>query len=354
VNSNEFRAILKGLAQAPESTVNSALAAAKLYHAALSLVSFDPSAAYVSLVCAIECLAGHHYEKRTFDFDSVAKFQTLRPILDKISLLPDACILVDQIKKELINSEHFLLQKFVLFITEHVPQEFYTIPDELNPDGSALPVIAAKHFTWCLKRIYNARSAYVHSGAPFPAYIEFGTRDRTPSNSLHTMLELVGKERYLPLFSWFERLTQMVITEYLRRSFAPEVQQARQLNVAEKERVLGILQTLPQNARDSLERLTLWTARFLGYALINPLAPNKDWADQTATVQMLQDSGLIGSEGDGLQGHSWLKNREVGEIVGEFFFGAEKNPFRDNELLLPKNYEALFSDDDGPAETLDE
>ena len=54
---------------------------------------------------------------------------------------------------------------------------------------------------------------------------------------------------------------------------------------------------------------------------------------------------MIGRDGDGLEGHAWLKHREVGEAVGEFFFGAEKNPFRGNEVLLPKNWDDLAADD---------
>jgi hypothetical protein len=41
----------------------------------------------------------------------------------------------------------------------------------------------------------------------------------------------------------------------------------------------------------------------------------------------------------GYRGASWIKNREVGEVVGEFFFGAENNPFRGNDILLPKNWD---------------
>jgi hypothetical protein len=53
---------------------------------------------------------------------------------------------------------------------------------------------------------------------------------------------------------------------------------------------------------------------------------------------------LVGRDGEGLEGHAWLKNREVGKAIGEFFFGAEKNPFRGNELLLPKNWDDLAAE----------
>ena len=350
----EFASILKGLARAPEPTINAALAAAKLYHAALSLVSFDPSAAYVSLVCAIECLAGHHYEKRAFDFDTVTKFQPLQTTLEKIAKLPDASHLVEELKKELLTSERFLFQKFRLFITEHLFQEFWTVPDDLYAGNSGLPQINENHLGWCLRQVYDARSGYVHSGAPFPAYIEFGLRDRLPYRVLDTSLDIIGKGRYLPAFSWFERLTHLVISEYLRRSFAADVVQTREFNLAEKQRLLGVLQGLPENVRDSLKKLTTWTARYLGYAVINPMAPNNDWADQAETISMLVDAELIGCKGEGLQGTSWLKNREVGEIVGELFFGSATNPFRGNGLLLPKNCEDLFDRNDTAAEVPDE
>lgn len=84
-----------------------------------------------------------------------------------------------------------------------------------------------------------------------------------------------------------------------------------------------------------------WTTQFLGAAAINPHAPNSGWADSSETVAILRQKGVIGGEGDGLQGSSWLKDREVGEIAGEFVYGAAKNPFRGKELLLPKNWEQL-------------
>jgi hypothetical protein len=43
----------------------------------------------------------------------------------------------------------------------------------------------------------------------------------------------------------------------------------------------------------------------------------------------------------GLEGSSWLLNRDVGEIAGEFAFGAKDNPFLGNEVLLPKEWERL-------------
>jgi hypothetical protein len=336
IDSPEFGSVIKGFAYAPEATRNAITAAARFYYGALSLVGFDPAGAYVSLVCAIECLAGHHYGDAKFDFDDVQKFKALQSTLEAIAKLRRGQPLAEEIKEKLIASEYFLFQKFKKFILEHLPKSFWGIPDDLYPYNSIFPEISEEKLGGCLRDVYDARSSYVHAGSPFPPYIEFGVRDRAPIEANITIMKLLGKKRYLPPLSWLERLTQLVITEYLRRSCAPELVKAREAKAAEKERLLMVIKELPSNATKSLEKLMRWTAAFLGMSVINPLAPNKKWADKAKTVELLLEKGLIGGDGKGLKGESWLKNRFVGDVVGEHFFGSAKNPFRDNELLLPK------------------
>jgi hypothetical protein len=305
VNSIEFASILKGLAQAPQATIDSASAATKLYYEALALVGFDPSGAYVSLVSAIECLAGHYYKERVFDFETVEKFRSAQPLLDSIGNLPNGKALADALKQELIRSEHFLFQKFALLIADNLPDEFWKTTDELYPYNSVFPPIDQKDLRWCLRKIYDARSAYVHAGTPFPRYVEYGLRAACPVDVAFGALDDIVRgqaSRYLPPFSWFERVTHLVLIEYFRRSFAPELIQARKVQLVEKERLLRIIAGLSERARKCLERLARWTARFLGYSIINPYAPNKDWADDTETINILLEAGLVGSNGEGLQG----------------------------------------------------
>jgi hypothetical protein len=54
------------------------------------------------------------------------------------------------------------------------------------------------------------------------------------------------------------------------------------------------------------------------------------------SIGALSKAGLIGVEGTSMDGKSWLLDRVVGEVVGEFFFGAEQNPFKGCTVLLPK------------------
>ena len=146
-------------------------------------------------------------------------------------------------------------------------------------------------------------------------------------------------DRRVPSFGWFERMTQMVIMEYLRRSFAPSLVAKRAGRNEKKARLLGVIGSLDRAAKESLQRLAAGTAQFINYTVINPPTMNSKWADEPAIVQTLKDLGIIGTSGDATSGNSWLKNRDVGEAVGEFFYGAMTNPFRNNEILLPVGFD---------------
>jgi hypothetical protein len=343
IDGPAFTAVIKGTADAPEETVAAVLGAARFYHAALSQVGFDPSGAYVALVSAIECLAGHLYRKKTFAFAEVEKFKAVGTLLVEVGAYEGAKELCPRIEQALLDGEYFVWQKFLLLISEHLPDEFWDVPDELYPHNTALPPIGRAHFKWCLRQIYDARSKYVHGGKPYPLYVDLGMREYYGHGVLIEMQKLMGRQRYLPLFSWFERLTHMVIVEFMLRTFAPAFAKVGVEAAAEKARLLGVMAALPPNVKASLRKLTTWTARFAGAAIINPSAPNKDWADTAETVAALKDAGLISCQGNGVEGAACLRNREVGEAAGEFVFGAAANPLRGNEVLLPRAHESLFT-----------
>ncbi len=342
IKSPEFTAVVSGLAKAKDDLVRALIGAAKFYHVGLLQEGFDPSVAYVSFVSAIECLASYYYKDSKFEFDSIPKFQKIQQIIERINKKGDLQKDVAQLKEELIRSERFLRQKFVLFLKEFVPKVFWDIPDELYEYQSAFPEITRDTFEQSLRLIYDTRSTYLHGGLPFPDYVDFGLRERFPSHVFSQLMELKQKKKFIPPLGWFERLSHAVMVEYMRRFLAPELAKSDFARLEEKERLLKTISELPQNVQESLRKLTHWTARFLGATIINPHAPNKDWADSSQTVSALLELGIVGGDGEDLEGFSWLKDREIGEVVGEFVFGAGKNPFRDNELLLPKNWERLL------------
>src|ERR1017187_6738114 len=101
--------------------------------------------------------AGHHYPKKRFPFAEVEKFDRVRGLLGEITNPEGADALRTNIEEELLRNEHFVWQKFLLLITEHLTDEFWTIPDELYPHNSAIPPIPRGDLKWCLRRIYDGQ-----------------------------------------------------------------------------------------------------------------------------------------------------------------------------------------------------
>ena len=96
----------------------------------------------------------------------------------------------------------------------------------------------------------------MHEGRPFPAYIEFGLHDTVSLDvaiaSMNVLAE--GKDFNVPAFIWFERMAHLVIREYLRRSFAPEIAKARELSATEKPRLQEVIRNLDDKIRESLRK----------------------------------------------------------------------------------------------------
>jgi len=228
IDSPSFVAILRGLARAPDDLVNAVLAAAKFYHAGLSVVALDISVAYISLVSAIECLAACRFKGPFATFEDIERFDRLRELLDRIPASPDVDALVPQIKKELLNQERFLRKKFVDFLSEFAPQCLWDTPDPIYDDPSVLPPITRANFEGCLRAVYDQRSAYLHGGAPFPAHAMVGLREMLPIEAMIQYLQLQGSEKYVPPFVWFDRLVHLAMVEYLLGSLAPEFVRGRQ------------------------------------------------------------------------------------------------------------------------------
>jgi hypothetical protein len=61
--------------------------------------------AYNSLIAALEALAAHHYEDKSFPFSQLGKFDSIRPALNKLRCLPDAAPLVEKIESQLAMKE---------------------------------------------------------------------------------------------------------------------------------------------------------------------------------------------------------------------------------------------------------
>jgi hypothetical protein len=223
-----FVAILRGLGRAPDRLANAVIAAAKLYHAGLSLLALDMSVAYILLVSAIECLAAHRFKGPIASFEQIQGLDTVRQLLDQIPAAPGVEASVSRIKQELLKRERFLRRRFVAFLSEFAPQTHWRTPDPLYDDPSILPPISRDNFEECLRQAYDQRSRYLHGGAPFPAHAMVGLREMLPVEAMAQYVALQGKDRYLPPFVWFERLVHLAMVEYLRASLVSEDASAKE------------------------------------------------------------------------------------------------------------------------------
>jgi hypothetical protein len=223
VNSTELRAIISGLANAAEKDSNAILAATRLYHAALSLSAYDISTAYFSLVAAIECVSGHHLEEKKFNFDDVEKFKEAGKVIKQISVSVSDSAIIKKLKCKMVRAEHFVWQKFREFVEDFLPDEFWQREDEMYPELSRIVPfrIEKSSLRPFLRQAYDARSAFAHSGAPFPAYVEVGLSEHVRAKTMMQVLDLASSGRFVPPFIWFERLTHFVLREYLLRVIAP-------------------------------------------------------------------------------------------------------------------------------------
>lgn len=340
LDSQAIKTVLTGIAKSEDDDVNAALAACKFYQAALSFMELDRSMAYVSFVSAIECLAGRYYQHEKLTFDQVKDFDTFNPIIQELAAISGASHLPDKLKAQLLEKVYRLRQRFVSFIELHLPNDFWIMPDAAydEPSRKLLPQIAKTDLSKRLKAIYDARSEYVHTGVPFPRYVELGSKDRIPIGLVSDLINLPDQKRPVPPVIWFERVAHLVIIEFMNRTFAVELVKRIREHRDKQAALLEVIKTLPDPAKDSLSRLTRWTARWVGFAVIGPYAPNKEWADSPQIVEALRAAGLIEVNGSDAEGSSTLKNRRVGEAAGEFVFGSADNPLRDSELLLPEGF----------------
>ncbi len=332
INSKALNAMILGLANADESDAKAVMAAVKLYHVGLSLGPFDISSAYFSLISAIECLSGHYYRKRQFQFDDAGKFQALGRSLTKLEPFNVPAQIIDDIKLTAVKGEHFVSKKFRDFIEEFLPASFW-LKDDLYPPIS-LPNITLDKLQMFLKEAYAARSNFTHEGTPFPSYVQMGLSHSVPVDALMQALELAQARKFVPPFTWFERLTHLVILEFLTKVIAPALDTERQNRDGRKRSIMAAIAKLSDAAQNSLKRLADWTLQFDGMALIGPHANDSEWATDPSVVSDLHDSGLIGR--DIASGTSWIKDRLVGEAIGEHFYGLEQNPFRDCKILAPE------------------
>jgi hypothetical protein len=124
----------------------------------------------------------------------------------------------------MLNEEYFVWQKFRHFIERFLPEEIWQ-EDDVHPYDPTRAEIKKETLRRFLRKVYDARSEFAHTGTPFPASVEIGTSDRVAATAVMEMMAQASSSSFVPAFVWFERLTHLVLREYLYRVIAPEMAQ---------------------------------------------------------------------------------------------------------------------------------
>jgi len=189
--------------------------AAKFYQQAIDLIEEKPDLAYLSLVSAIEVLSQ----------DFAVPLPTLAEINERLARMVGRIgedDLRNEITEQIIEREFLTSRRFVAFIVAHTGDEFWRA--EGRPEQGRGRVEPAQ-LPELMRRIYNQRSRTLHRGEPFPPNIFHppGIASEMPLG----LGMVIGERRwdpedFIPHTSFFERLVNHVLKNFLRRNLERE------------------------------------------------------------------------------------------------------------------------------------
>ena len=183
------------------------LLALKFHSLGLRQYHSDPELAFISFISAIEAVASGHDREEAIGLDN-----HLSGLLDKVSDIP----LQIQIRKVLFQRSS-VKRKVLAFFLDHTTDEFWESPE--RPEEEYLRVPKAD-FPDLIKRMYDARSRYLHEGIPPPPPLFRTVNGAEICPTLATQVGTTIWERsdYLPHLSFIARLVNSNLCEYLRKN----------------------------------------------------------------------------------------------------------------------------------------
>ena len=258
IDPKEIARLLKNLYKLDDQIAHQYMLSTQLYHTAVEMIYAEPEFAYLFLVMSIEAISNAVY-KGNNTIDVVKEKAELNHYLN--STYPDWDTHFDITEKEkktkvvemLLSKAYFSRRKFRNFISENLPEKFWTeSEDDAKPehiysiikpgdDGRGKEEIRRSEMTinqWekiqkdnlskILNNIYDTRSKLVHEGIRFPAHIVIGHYEQIPINAQNQMMASLLKagqsdEFFLdvPPLLTFERLVSYTMIEYLRKQDNP-------------------------------------------------------------------------------------------------------------------------------------
>ncbi len=239
IDPNETYQLLDNLQMQDRNIANGFVLAMRLYHSAIEMMYVDPEFAYLFLVTALETISS--VVNKGYRPDRAEEFINSR--------FPDweERLTEEQrtaVKEVLLKNENFTFQKLLKFVTENLPEQFWSEtqddakPERLTsiigvgPDGKGeerisrsditirdFEKIEKEHLKKALRAVYDARSSLVHEGVRFPVTILLGHFQQLPAGVLSEMIfssQAKWKPKIMPLLT-FERLVSYSMVEFLRK-----------------------------------------------------------------------------------------------------------------------------------------
>lgn len=240
IDPNEIYKLLNTLQALDRNIANGFILAMRLYHSAVEMIYVDPEFAYLFLVTALETISSVVYKE--YEPENEEEFLDSRfPGWGK-GLTEEQRV---SLKGILLKGENFTFQKLLKFVSENLPEHFWSETQDdakpeyltsvigFGPDGKGeerisradftiqdFEKIGKEHLKRSLRYVYDARSELVHEGIRFPESIVIGHFRRLPVGVLSEMSPFgnqgKGKPKIPPLLT-FERLISYSMVEFLRR-----------------------------------------------------------------------------------------------------------------------------------------
>lgn len=191
--------------------------AARMYHRALLLVEEEPDLAYLNLVSAVEVLC-QDTDIGKFKLEDLEGYKKIAKLIARV----EDQSLRGELEEALLAKERFIKKRFVQFVLDHVEEGFWS-EDERWPEENrpACGRVQPEDLEHLLKKVYDQRSATLHSGEAFPpsTYSIYRRREELDTSSSRRQGQRLWERKdYIPTPMFFERLINHVLLTFLKRN----------------------------------------------------------------------------------------------------------------------------------------
>ena len=240
IDPKEIYKLLDNLRALDRNIANGFILAMRLYHSAIEMMYVEPEFAYLFLVTALEAVSSVVYKE--YEPEKEREFLDSRfPGWEK-GLTEEQRV---SLKRILLRGEKFTFQRLLKFVTENLPEHFWSeTQDDAKPeyltsvigpgsDGKGeerisraditiqdFEKIEKKHLKRSLRDVYDTRSGLVHEGIRFPESIVMGLFRRLPVGVFGEISPFGNQARRkhkIPPLLAFERLISYSMVEFLRK-----------------------------------------------------------------------------------------------------------------------------------------